>query len=613
MRISKILWPLGVLMIAPLAGCGGSTEDKPAAPKPPPVYIDIGVDANRDGVVDFADPTDQDRENEWDADTGASFLANLDDDNGDGIRDVEDEAVNGDVDLLDFSSIQVHYWPTAPDGATGVFTIDPLSAENVRIWKLALDGTWVLVAGSFGPCNGPMAACQYVTEASFATDEIRTGIYLAIEGRNFRLSDDDGTWTGVVQLSYSVRDAAGTTVTTPEVPTGIDEAKIRVAPWMLFGNLSEFDTAWASNQSAPFVAGLSNPLGQAGLDFRKISNWPDVWTQDYFQTAWTSVPGPDGTVKGMRVANARPWGRGSEVEKNLPITWLRQNFLGPDRAVIETYRVAWSGDTYDSHGNHDLLPPYTKGDESYPVGRIFHGSGILQETKEFYAAQKVQPPFTVDSSWLIVGHVDEVFSYVPANTPRGWKLLVGSPRLARTMLEQAAMDGFGDVQMFVGKKSYSGFMLVDAVKSISEVLASSDVMQWSQESQAEIDSMLAGVQTEVGLADDEIIEIPYLFEDDGVWGKVAYNPGTANLLAFGDYVVHADPFGPNINGEDMFKKDLLDRLGTPALGLGKAGQGLSVFFADDWYTYHINLGEVHCGSNVDAPPPADAKWWESGR
>ena len=113
-------------------------------------------------------------------------------------------------------------------------------------------------------------------------------------------------------------------------------------------------------------------------------------------------------------------------------------------------------------------------------------------------------------------------------------------------------------------------------------------------------------------ADDEIIEIPYLFEDDSN-ALVAYNPGTANLLGFGDYAVHADPFGPAVNGEDLFKRDLQDRLGTPVNKLGSTGQGLFVHFADDWSLYHILLGEVHCASNIDGPPPANEKWWEVGR
>jgi protein-arginine deiminase len=69
-----------------------------------------------------------------------------------------------------------------------------------------------------------------------------------------------------------------------------------------------------------------------------------------------------------------------------------------------------------------------------------------------------------------------------------------------------------------------------------------------------------------------------------------------------------------IGGVDIFKQDLIDRLGSPQNQLGKDGQGLKVNFADDWEVYHILEGEVHCGSNVEASAPfADVRWWETGR
>ena len=32
-------------------------------------------------------------------------------------------------------------------------------------------------------------------------------------------------------------------------------------------------------------------------------------------------------------------------------------------------------------------------------------------------------------------------------------------------------------------------------------------------------------------------------------------------------------------------------------------------FVDDWYTYHLSMGEVHCGTNVLRTPDPDAQWW----
>lgn len=595
-------------------GCGDggetSTGGTTTTPSKPPTVIDIVVDANRDGKLDPADAADQDKENEWSVDSGASFLANLDDDDADKFRDVDDQIINGPDDELDLAKMQIVPWPDAPDGALGVLHIDPMSAQNVRLWKKGLDGAWWLVGGNVGPCNEVDPTCTVTPDVTFPIEEVRAGLTLGIEARFFRRSLAPESWSGIVQLGYQVNDKDGAPITDDNIPDGLDQAKIRVAPWMLFGNLSPFDRVWSNNVMPAFVTGLSNLSTEAGVTYKKITNWQDHWTQDYFQTGYTTIPVENGAVQGMRIANARPWGR-CDSPSCWPINWLKKGYLSPGNGVIEIYNKPNTGSTYDSHGNHDLLPPYENGDSKYPFGRIAIGSGVLKETKEFYSAQEVQgPPLIVKTSWLYVGHIDEVFSYVPANTPRGWKLLAGSPKLAKSMLEAAQAAGHGAVTMFQGQKWYTeNGSLVDAEVSIDEVLANQDLLAASQEAQAEIDDMIALVKKEVGLADDEIIEMPYLLQD--IFGqKVAFNPGTANMLVVADHLGIPKPWGPVVDGADIFEADIEARLGSTGQNLGSDGNGLIVHFIDDWEWYHALDGEVHCGSNVDAVPPADQTWWK---
>jgi protein-arginine deiminase len=62
------------------------------------------------------------------------------------------------------------------------------------------------------------------------------------------------------------------------------------------------------------------------------------------------------------------------------------------------------------------------------------------------------------------------------------------------------------------------------------------------------------------------------------------------------------PFGPVLGGRDLFEEDLRSEL----LALG-----LTVSFLDDWYEYHVNLGEVHCATNtLRRPKAAQWKWWD---
>ena len=625
-----LCWPAlaAAILIGTAIGVAGCGADSPGADHARPSSpIDITADSNRDGKVDASD---NDGEDVWSLSYGAAFLPNIDDDNRDGIADADDGVVNitadDDADRLDLAPLVVKAWPEAPDGTTATVTLDALSIKHVRVFKPVADGSYELVGGSDGPCGaGGDGTCFYWNgQVRLTTQDLRAGVTLGIEGRRLvglpdSVSVDPATnntveWNGLLTLSYSIFEAGSSTPMTDEqTPDGVDTVQLRVSPWLMYGNLSEnIDTIYANTPSSVFLKGIAVATTDDGMEslfnnacvncFWRIGNWPDHWTEDWMNTGYVAMPAADGAVQGIRLTNPRPWGRGN-FDSDLPVNWIMKNHVEPDRGAFVVYKRPHTGDSYDSHGNHDLIPAYSHNGANYPYGRIIYGSGILPETKAFYEKQLVQAPaLTVKTSWLVVGHVDEVFSYVPANTARGWKLLVGSPSLARTMLTQWKNDGHGGKFMFSDKRWTDQ---TEAKITIDQVLADTDLMAWSQQGQAEIDGMVAVMKTELGLADDEIVEIPYLFERDH-GALVAYNPGTVNSLVFNGRMVIPDPFGPTIDNEDGFKKDLMVRLGTDANQLGADGTGMKVYFADDWDLYHRLLGEVHCGTNQEAPP---AKWW----
>ncbi len=49
------------------------------------------------------------------------------------------------------------------------------------------------------------------------------------------------------------------------------------------------------------------------------------------------------------------------------------------------------------------------------------------------------------------------------------------------------------------------------------------------------------------------------------------------------------PFWPIVGGVDLFEKVLSDKL---------TSIGFTVSFLYGWHEYHVNLGEVHCGTNT---------------
>ena len=592
------------------ATADGSQTDAVVTPKGP--VIDLVVDANRDGLAKADDPTDQANETVHDEKFGAIFLPNLDDDNGDNVEDFFDLADIGSEDAKDLAPISLRAWKDAPDGTAAILAVEP--ADKIRVWG-KIDGSWGLLAGSFDTCDGA-DNCNPSSEVAVPIAFLRSGIELGIEGREFDKDAKSG-WDGIATLKLTVYDQAGLPVVTKDNPEGSDTVSLEIARWMMNGNTSLFDNFWSmqwggSSNAAPFNKDLdAKSKAQGKVTYSTYSNWSDQWTQDFFQTGLVQMPAADGKVQGMRVFNARPWGRDKGV-KNLPFTWLRANYLGPDQAILAIYKKAETGNSYDSHGNHDLLPPYTNGAESYPYGRIITGSGVLPETWAFYDAQKVQgPTLKVDTTWLCVGHVDETMSYVPATTARGWKLLLADDAMAKEMFEKAVKDGKKTV-VFPGRKGYVADKYESMEQTAEDILKNADVLQASQEAHVATAGQLDTVKKAIGLTDDEIVPMPFLTENISDFGgvcKLAYQPGTANSLVMYNEVFVPKPFGMIIDGQDVFETDITTRFSDPAAKLGSDGKGLKANFVDDWYGYHINMGEVHCGTNAEMGPNPILKWW----
>lgn len=586
-----------------LAGCreddaGGGGDAPPPPPPPPAPIVRIVVDANRNGVLDLATNDDDEGRNGFDAKRGAVVLANIDDDDRNAVADADSDAVDGDADVQDLSPLAIRAWPKAPDGTTARIMLDGVSAPRMRLFRV--DGPPELAA-SYAPMID-------LAVLEFTTEELRAGIPLAIEARTLRLKTAANAWDGRAHLTLELFDAGGGVV-------GRDEAQLRVAPVLFQFNTAPTERVLFANSggAADTLAEGITPVCTDGIAKEQIAQrrWSfDPWTQDYFDVAYISRPGPGGKPVGMKVAlrAAQPDRTAGDI--------VNTRFRGPDFAALYV-RVPGGidaeshGYSMNSFGNWDVIPPYVKGADKFPLGRNIWGEGEGDgeqpdpEFVDFVHAQAVQPGLTVDTSWLAVGHVDEYLTWVKTNTPRGWGMLVADPALARDMLLGLQANGHGETPLFVGRTliEMTGMREreVSATRTIDQILANADVMATSQAAQATIDLEVAALAEELGLADAELTPMPFLFER--VFGAaVAYQPGTVNLLHANGRVAIAKPFGPAIDGADPFETDLVTRLGS---------LGLEVSFVDNWDTYHRNMGEVHCGTNVSRD--MTLAWWESGR
>jgi hypothetical protein len=102
-------------------------------------------------------------------------------------------------------------------------------------------------------------------------------------------------------------------------------------------------------------------------------------------------------------------------------------------------------------GNLEVSPPM--GDQ--PYGKIFTGT-ILSEKMNAFLAACAQPLAHAYTSWLKVGHIDELACFVQDSTsPQGFSVCRASPRLAVTLLErlqEAQSKGILVTRLLRGKK-----------------------------------------------------------------------------------------------------------------------------------------------------------------
>ena len=598
-----------------------------------PPIVDLRADVNRDGVLDVTGALDDATEEAWTPDAGAILLANLDDDDARCAKtgtdlelakcfDGADQIINGDADLEDLAPLKVLPWPKAPDTATATLSVSSAAAPRVRIFRPVQGATdlssWQMWS-EFNPETDTLSAA-----------DLRSGLDLRIEAKD--LVRDRAVWDGMVGLVLTVKTGkADGSAGSPGVWDGgekyeeilqVDQVLMRVAPLLTFSHITEIETAYATAfpdrdsvdfrnglQAALTLGNVAAPLVGLQTDFD--GNGPDQWAQDFFETGYMTMPGKSGphTMRvGIRSANV--YG-GSPSDPLRPAGKIIYSTLrGHDIGTVQQFSPgASTEDTLNSFGNLETIPPYSLGGVNYPLGRIIRGNVPSYHPDQSFVkmmeSQAIQPPVYVDTSWLLVGHIDETVSFLPVNSPRGWILLINDARLAKKMLEDQVTAGNGSAIMFPGQQTYNaqGTAYVSAARTINQVLADTALMAESATAAAAVDAQLDIIKTATGLTDAEIIRVPYLHEK--VMGvALAYQPGTANgLLVNGKVFAPPATHGPIIGGKDIFKVQLEDAL-QPF--------GVSVSWVEDWYLYHINAGEVHCGSNAARKIPS-TMWWETGR
>ncbi len=370
----------------------------------------------------------------------------------------------------------------------------------------------------------------------------------------------------------------------------------RIAPVLLASSLDPVVSVFVvkSALSEKFVGQLAKLLlrceGKPTLvAIEPVAVPHDLWMQDTTEITVSSVP--DGrSVKQIPVPLGGLRGKHDGIKTGALDQTVREHFAGDPRYVpIQAAESRPNTRWIDWFGNLEVSPPVP----GFPHGRVL--TGFQKELRfhpdliAFLEAQRLQcPPLYLDVSWLTIGHVDELINFVPAPNRKGFRALLPSPALAKSLLEEAIKNGHGEAPVFAGTKQE-----ITVAKLFHEV-ADTDETRTIETSLAETRKQLAA---ELRLEDGDLVTLPVLFK-----GGLAVIPNGVNSLVIGKDILIPAPNGPRIGGNDLFEKAIRERL-VPL--------GLRLHFLDIHEPYHVRSGEIHCGTNA-VRRLKNPRWWTRG-
>jgi protein-arginine deiminase len=261
-----------------------------------------------------------------------------------------------------------------------------------------------------------------------------------------------GGWDGVARIDVEALDAAGGRL-------GGGSVACRVAPVLLrpaTARAREVFVATGRYDNHAFLTALRSALEPLGLPLvvHKADDWREMWMQDAFEIATAEIPGSRMHVVlvGLRDCDRFP-----------------DTLLAPDTAVVRVAapRRLAGGDAWaDWYGNLEASPPLA----AHPHGRVIHGrntvtgEGFHPDVIGFLAAQQSQAPLWIDTSWLLIKHVDEIVAFMPGPDGRG-VILVPDPEEG---LRLAGLDGLAAS----GEPHAEAAHTVEANRRIARIIAS---------------------------------------------------------------------------------------------------------------------------------------------
>ncbi|XP_039467994.1 protein-arginine deiminase type-2 isoform X2 [Oreochromis aureus] len=561
------------------------------------VELSLDVDADRDGIVEKNNPNKGSWK--WGPDGhGAILLVNCDSEKTyKKTPDSEEKNIYKVSDLKDMSVMVLRTKGPGklPEGYKLTMHISQGDAESLRVFRnrsteVPNSGLSQKLYNLFVK-DYPLVLSSDVLskEVPYLGGVAEMNFY--VEGLRFPDKDFNGLVTINLSLLEPISDGL------PETPIFTDKVVFKVAPWIMTPNtlrpVEVFVCSTSDNYQ--FLKGMRNLVAKSGYKLNichEYVNRGDRWMQDEVEFGYIDSP-----HHRFPVVLDSP--RDGDLA-NFPYDEL----LGPDFGYVTRVALDEHVSSLDSFGNLEVSPPVTVNGKKYPLGRIIIGVAFPTATKgrnmtkvvqDFLWAQKVQEPIALFSDWLLVGHVDEFMTFVPAPDRKGFRLLLASPDAGYKLFRGLQNSGHGQATLFDG--------LTNAEQiTLDEILEDEKLQAENNYVQSCIDWNRDVLKRELGLDDEDIIDLPILFklvEDENEYRAVAYYPDMVNMIVLGKNLGIPKPFGPKVNGRCALEAAMCSLM---------EGLGLKCTFIDDYSSYHQLLGEVHCGSNVRREP-FEFKWW----
>jgi hypothetical protein len=482
-------------------------------------------------------------------------VANLDDDDGDGKRDWLQPVFEGDDEI---DTLIIPATAYAPGERIRLRLAG--GVDGFRVWH---NGTHVLGSGAGEP----------ILEHTISSPSGDVELLLEF-----------GAFLNYADLTLERVDADGNVAATATLETVS-------SPLIMNQHLQKAEHVWIiqTNDNSAYVTGYQAVLGS---DLTAVPGGPyqhDRWIQDEIEFAYSTRPDGhrfDIVIDSIRDRGLKPF--------------ATDHFSMPDWYVGK-WGNPLNATTFDSFGNLEASPPI----DGYPFGRIYfgwdNGVGMDAVLADFLDSQTLQAPVRLPTDWLCVAHVDEIISFIPdANSAKGFKMLISNTTEAYALLE--GLDPSWELGRY---ESAYGYATVGALLADDTLRAQNEDVQNNQ-----LATIRARMKADFGLTEDDIIDIPTVFERLSFCGNryVALTPGTVNLavtnitgkaqiLAVPDPFARPTSLGP---ADDPIAQDFVSRM----------PEGVVVAFLDNWYSYHLLDGEVHCGTNITRTPVDD--WTTTG-